>query len=118
MGCGADVACQRVSAYPTKQGVRWRVTLPQPDGGVSTRRGSPTREAARRARDQLVAPAPPAAEASFARYWRAWLADTRAYITDGALEDLETHGRKRLLPNFAQLCPHLDRRDHGGGWHG
>jgi hypothetical protein len=93
-----DARSSGVSAYPTRQGVRWRVTLPQPDGSVTTRRGYPTREAARRARDQVVAPEPPPAEASFARYWRAWLGDKRAYITDGALEDLETHGRKRLLP--------------------
>ena len=100
-----DARSSGVSAYPTRQGVHWRVTLPQPDGSVTTRRGYPTREAAWRARDQLVAPAPPAAvaEASFARYWRAWLADKRAYITDGALEDLETHGRKRLLPHFARI---------------
>ena len=98
-----DARSSGVSAYPTRQGVRWRVTLPQPEGGATTRRGYPTREAARRARDQLVGPARPAAEASFARYWRAWLADKRAYITDGALEHLETHGRKRLLPHFAHL---------------
>jgi hypothetical protein len=99
----SDARSSGVSAYPTRQGVRWRVTLPQPDGSVTTRRGYPTPEAARRARDQLIAPAPPAAEASFARYWRVWLADKRAYMTDGALEDLETHGRKRLLPHFAHV---------------
>jgi hypothetical protein len=66
--------------------------LPQSDGAVTTRRGYPTREAACRAREQLGAPAPPDSHASFARYWRAWLADKRAYVTDGALEDLETHG--------------------------
>jgi hypothetical protein len=116
-----DARSSGVSAYPTRQGVRWRVTLPQPQGGVTTRRGYPTREAARRARDQLLALAPPAAEASFARYWRPWLADKRAYITDGALEDLETHGRKRLLPHFGRISvgeiTEADG-DYPSGWRG
>jgi integrase len=98
-----DARTSGVSAYATRQGVRWRVALPQSDGSLTTRRGYPTREAACRAREQLVVTPAPAAEASFARYWQAWLADKRAYVTDGAHEDLETHGRKRLLPHFAHL---------------
>jgi len=92
-----------VSAYATRQGVRWRVAVPQPDGSVTTRRGYRTHEAACQARDRLTHLASPEAQASFARFWRAWLADKRPYLTDGALEDLETHGRKRLLPRLAHL---------------
>jgi len=98
-----DARSSGVSAYATRQGVRWRVAVPQPDGTVTTRRGYRTREAACLARDRLTQLASPSAQASFACYWRAWLAEKRPYLTAGALEDLETHGRKRLLPHL----PHL-----------
>ena len=62
----------------------------------------PTRPLAARA-SRLTQLASPGAQASFARFWRAWLAEKRPYLTDGALEDLETHGRKRLLPHLAHL---------------
>ena len=98
-----DARSNGVSAYTTRQGVRWRVAVPQPDGSVTTSRGYRTHEAACRARERLTQLASPAAHASFARFWRAWLAEKRPYLTEGALEDLETHGRKRLLPYLAHL---------------
>jgi len=98
-----DARSSGVSAYATRQGVRWRVAVPQPDGSVTTRRGYRTHEAACQAHERLTHLACPGAQASFARYWRAWLAEKRAYLTEGALEDLETHGRKRLLPHLAHL---------------
>jgi hypothetical protein len=98
-----DARSSGVSAYATRQGVRWRVAVPQPNGNVTTRRGYRTREAACQARDRLTDLASPGAQVSFARFWRAWLAEKRPYLTDGALEDLETHGRKRLLPHLAHL---------------
>ena len=98
-----DVRSSGVSAYATRQGVRWRVAVPQPDGSVTTRRGYRTHEAACQARDCLTHLACPGGQASCSRFWRAWLAGKRAYLTVGALEDLETHGRKRLLPHLAHL---------------
>jgi integrase len=98
-----DARSSGVSAYATRQGVRWRVAVPQPDGSVTTRRGYRTHGAACQARDRLTDLASPGAEVSFARFWRAWLAEKRPYLTDGALEDLETHGRKRLLPHLAHV---------------
>ena len=93
-----DARGSGVSAYATRQGVRWRVAVPQPDGSVTTRRGYRTHEAACRARERLTQLAAPRAQASFARFWRAWLAEKRPYLTDGALEDLETHGRSDSSP--------------------
>src|SRR5215211_7568207 len=43
-----------VFAYATRQGVRWRVAVSQPDGRVTTRRGYRTHESARQARHQLA----------------------------------------------------------------
>ena len=82
-----DARGSGVSAYATRRGVRWRVAVPQPDGSITTRRGYRTHEAARRARERLTQLASPGAQASFARFWRAWLAEKRPYLTDGALED-------------------------------
>ncbi len=97
----ADVQARGVSAYATKQGVRWRVAVPRANGRVSTRRGYETHAAALAARARVMDTQSLGADASFARYWREWLAERRPYLTDGALEDLETHGRKRLLPHLA-----------------
>ncbi len=87
----ADAQTSGVTPYVTKQGVRWRVAVPRADGRATTRRGYATHAAACVARARLAA-APPGADASLARYWRTWLADKRSYVSDGALEDLETHG--------------------------
>jgi hypothetical protein len=115
-----DARSSGVPAYATRQGVRWRVAIAQPDGSLTTRRGYQTHDAACRARERLMQLASPAAQASFAHFWRAWLAEKkRPYLTAGALEDLETHGRKRLLPDLAHLPlgdhrtsrPALDDRD-------
>ena len=43
------------------------------------------------------------ADASFACFWPRWLADKQPYLTEGSLEDLDTHGRKRLLPHLAHV---------------
>ena len=96
----ADARTTGVSAYTTAQGVRWRIAVPLPDGRVSTRRGYRTREAACHARQRIAGSPAVGADAPFARFWRTWLLEKRPYITDGSLEDLETHGRKRLLPTL------------------
>jgi len=72
-----DARSSGVSAYTTRQGVRWRVAVPQPDGSVTTRRGYRTHEAACQARERLTQLAAPGAQASFARFWRTWLAEKR-----------------------------------------
>jgi len=99
----ADAQATGVYSYATKQGVRWRIAVKQPDGTVTTRRGYRTREQATRARDRLTHAGPPRADASFGCFWRRWLADKQPYLTEGSLEDLETHGRKRLLPHLAHV---------------
>ena len=87
-----------VYAYATKQGVRWRIALKLPDGTLTTRRGFRTREAAAREHDRITATGPPEADTSFACFWRRWLAHKQPYLTEGSLEDLETHGRSACSP--------------------
>jgi integrase len=62
-----------------------------------------THASAARARDRLTHPAPTGADASFGCFWRRWLAEKEPYLTEGSLEDLETHGRKRILPHLAHV---------------
>jgi integrase len=90
--------------YATREGVRWRIAVPRSDGTVTTRRGFESREAAWRARDCLTGRGPLEADVTFARFWTRWLTDKRPYLTAGALEDLEAHGRKRLLPHLGHLA--------------
>src|SRR5215210_8997831 len=71
----ADARNTGMYSYATKQGVRWRIAVKQPDGTLTTRRGFRTREAAARERDLVTATGPPDADASFACFWRRWLAD-------------------------------------------
>lgn len=98
-----DARTSGVYSYATRAGVRWRIAVRTPDGTVTTRRGYESREAACRARDRLTARDDQRINVSFARHWHRWLADKEPYLTVGALEDLEAHGRKRLLPHLGQL---------------
>jgi hypothetical protein len=97
----ADARTTGVFPYPTRAGVRWRIAVTREDGTASTRRGYATHEAACHVRDRLASADRAAAGVSFARFWRRWLADERSYLTAGAVEDLDAHGRKRLLPCLA-----------------
>jgi integrase len=96
-----DTRSSGVYPYATRDGVRWRIAVTRPDGTVTTRRGFTTHAAACQARDRLARTAPADPEMSFGRFWRAWLATKQPYLTEGALEDLDAHGRKRLLPHLA-----------------
>src|SRR5215210_3775219 len=99
----ADARNSGVYSYATKQGVRWRIAVKQSDGTLTTRRGFRAYGAAAREHDRITAIGPPDADASFACFWRRWLADKQPYLTEGSLEDLEAHGRKRLLPHLAHI---------------
>ena len=85
-------------------------------GRVTTRRGYRTHEAACRARDRLTHASATGADASFACFWRRWLADKQPYLTEGSLEDLETHGRKRLLPHLAHVPVGAISEQHIRDW--
>jgi hypothetical protein len=116
-----------VYPYATRSGVRWRIAVGRQDGSTTTRRGYASREAAWCAQERLSGGRAPAAELSFGRFWIQWLADKRPYLTEGAIEDLEGHGTKRLLPHLAHrplvaLSEHdirewmaamIDKRDAG-----
>jgi hypothetical protein len=91
-----------VYPYATGDGVRWRVAVRREDGSTTTRRGFATLEAAWRTRERIESPpASTTTNVSFAAFWRRWLIDKRPYLTEGAFEDLEGHGSKRLLPHLA-----------------
>jgi protein-disulfide isomerase/integrase len=94
-----------VYAYETKQGRRWRFTFRHADGSISSRRGFTSRQAAVTAKRRLLEAidrheVKPARE-TFSTVWAKLLNEKRAYMTGGSLQDFETHGRKRLLPFFA-----------------
>jgi integrase len=105
-----DARTTGVSPYATRDGVRWRVAVRREDGSTTTRRGYKTREAAWQARERLGPPTAPASDTSFAAFWRRWLADKRPDLTEGAIEDLEVHANKRLLPHLAHR-PLADLRE-------
>ena len=65
--------------------------IPNPRGGMpSPRRGSRSRRVPEPRRPSRASGAPGSPRSA-------------PYLTEGALEDLETHGRKRLLPHLAHL---------------
>jgi hypothetical protein len=98
-----DTRSSGVYPHVTRDGVLWRIAVTRPDGTVTTRRGFTTHAAACQARDRLAPTAPADPEMSFGLFWRAWLAAKQPYLTERALEDLDAHGRKRLLPHLAHL---------------
>jgi integrase len=112
----ADARDTGIYSYVTKEGVRWRIAVKQPDGTVTTRRGYRSHKAASRARDRLTHEGPPGADASFGCFWRRWLTEKQPYLTEGSLEDLETHGRKRLLPHLAHIPVSAISEQHIRHW--
>jgi integrase len=113
----SDARATGVYSYAIKQGVRWRIAVKQPGGTVTTRRGYRTHEQAIRARNRLAtAETPPGAEVSFACFWRRWLSQKQPYLTEGSLEDLEAHGRKRILPHFAHVPVGAVTEQHVRDW--
>jgi integrase len=105
-----------IYSYVTKRGVRWRIAVKQPDGTVTTRRGYRSHKVVCRERDRLTHAGPPGADTSFGCFWRRWLAEKRPYLTGGSLEDLETHGRKRLLPHLAHVPVGAISEQHIRDW--
>ena len=112
----ADAQATGVYSYATKVGVRWRIAVKQPDGSVTTRRGYPTHEAGDSARDRLTRTRHLRGDTTFACFWRRWLAEKQPYLTEGSLEDLETHGRKRLLPHLAHVPVATISEQHMRDW--
>jgi len=100
-----------VYAYDTRQGPRWRYVFRDGDGRLSSRRGFTSPEDAAAARRKRIAEARrgqrlPTGQ-TFGEFWAELLEAKRPYVTAGALEDMRTHGRKRLLPFFGddRLAP-------------
>jgi integrase len=96
-----------VYSYPTGDGPRWRFVFRQSDGTLSSRRGFASRRAAATARRRLLESIErgevKVARERFGAFWTRLLAERRPYLTAGSFVDFETHGRKRLLPAFADV---------------
>jgi hypothetical protein len=79
----------------------------QSDGTLSSRRGFASRRAAATARRRLLESIErgevKVARERFGALWARLLAERRPYLTAGSFVDFETHGRKRLLPAFADV---------------
>lgn len=104
-----------IYAYDTKAGVRFRFVFRQSDGSLSSRRGFTSRRSAAMARRRLAESIErgevKVARETFGEFWIRLLEDRRPYLTTGSMLDLETHGRKRLLPAFdATPIARLDER--------
>lgn len=93
-----------VFSYETKQRTRYGFKFRQSDGTSSTRRGYASRPAARKAKQKLEESIRrgevKVARESFEAFWTKLLAERKPYLTKGGYEDMETHGRLRLLPFF------------------
>ena len=104
-----------IYAYDTKAGVRFRFVFRQSDGSLSSRRGFTSKRAAATARRRLLESIErgeiKVARETFGEFWTRLLEERRPYVTEGSMVDLETHGRKRLLPTFgATPIARLDER--------
>ncbi len=101
---GVKVRGDGIYAYETKAGTRYRFVFWQSDGSQSNRRGFTSRRAAARARRRLIESIErgevKVARETFGTFWTRFLDERRAYLTKGSTADLESHGRKRLLPAF------------------
>ncbi len=79
----------------------------QSDGSQSNRRGFTSRRAAATARRRLIESIErgevKVARETFGTFWARFLDERRAYLTKGSIADLESHGRKRLLPAFGAM---------------
>jgi len=113
---GTGAAGDGVYRYRTRSGVRWRFVFRRADGRLSSRRGYATRAAAVTARHELIemlmAGVRPTDPSRFDAFFTQIVKEKRAYLTVGALEDLESHGRTRLIPFFrdSELAT-IDERD-------
>ena len=115
-GENTGAAGDGVYRYRTRSGVRWRFVFRRADGRLSSRRGYATRAAAATARNELIemlrTDAPAREPSQFDAFFAQIVREKRAYLTVGALEDLESHGRTRLIPFFADSeLATIDERD-------
>lgn len=98
----AGAGHEGVYAYETRHGTRWRYVFRDADRRLSSRRGfTSADEAGAACRERIAASRAGERLASgltFGEFWTRLLENKRPYLTPGTLEDLATHGRKRLLP--------------------
>jgi integrase len=94
-----------VYSYATREGTRWRFVLRRSDGSQTSKRGFTSRRAAadarRRLTEQVERREVVHTTETFGAYWERWLVRRRPYLEHGTWADYQIHGRKRLLPAFA-----------------
>src|SRR3954468_14172920 len=88
-----------VYAYETSAGTRYRFMFRDAAGRQTTRRGFPTRAAARKGRERLMGRVH-AGEVRVSRetlggYWTRYRAARRPYLEEGSWEDDRGHGERR-----------------------
>ena len=102
-----------VYRYETGAGTRWRYVVRRSDGSMTSKRGFSSETAARNARRRAVEKTERRevihTTQTFGGWWAQWLAARRPYLEPNAWRAYEVDGRKRLLPEFADV--RLDRLD-------
>jgi integrase len=104
-GSQARSSTPNIYPYETSDGMRWRYSYRDSRGRLSTKRGFPTERAAARDREETMARVRQGAlvvsRMTFGEFFPLWLRRRRPYVTAGTFADYDAHGRKRLLPHFA-----------------
>ncbi|HEY7961291.1 MAG TPA: hypothetical protein VID29_05150, partial [Solirubrobacteraceae bacterium] len=102
-----------VYPYSTAQGTRWRYVARRSDGSQTTKRGftsaTAARVACRRAVERVDRGEVRHTTRTFGSWWETWLRRRKPYLEPSAWRAYEVDGRKRLLPEFAEV--RLDKLD-------
>jgi len=90
--------------YETVAGTRWRFTYRDSAGKQTTKRGFPSRTAARKERERMMGKVHRGevrvSRESLEVYWERWLRARRPYLENGAWQDYRRHGELRILSHL------------------
>src|SRR3954452_22033598 len=90
--------------YETVAGTRWRFTYRDSAGKQTTKRGFPSRTAARKERERMMGKVHRGevrvSRESLEVYWERWLRARRPCLENGAWQDYRRHGELRILPHL------------------
>ena len=104
-GSKARGSTPNIYPYETSDGTRWRYSYRDSRGRLSTKRGFLTERAAARDREERMGRVRQGtvvvSRMTFGEFFPEWLRLRRPYVTAGTFADYAVHGRKRLLPHFA-----------------
>ena len=104
-GSKARGSTPNIYPYETSDGTRWRYSYCDSRGRLSTKRGFLTERAAARDREERMGRVRQGtvvvSRMTFGEFFPEWLRLRRPYVTAGTFADYAVHGRKRMLPHFA-----------------